>query len=174
MRTLSTLPIAFALVAGAPAPADADLKSIRWVGAVVNYDDASWLALTATSRSNLIFTCVAPDCSGGPMVYAYARPANDDSDQPGETCPAPIATSTGERRPLALVAPLVDGQPMDFTLFSNASGCRARDTPILEACATRGDVAYRLTTALRQGCNFGPALPQYRMIELLRGIRPDH
>ena len=108
------------------------------------------------------------------MVYAYARPADDATDEANQACPAALATTTGERRPLAIVPPPVDGQPIDFTLFSNSTGCRARDTPILEACATRGDVAYRLTTALRQGCNFAPILPQSRMIELLRGIRGDH
>ena len=135
-RGLSILPVAFALVTGAPAPADADVSSIRWVGAIVDYDTSSWMAQTATSRSNLVFTCIAPDCPGAPMVYAYARPADDATDEAGEACPAPVATSTGERRPLALVPPPVDGQPIDFTLFSNASGCRAQDTPILEACAS--------------------------------------
>ena len=120
----------------------------------------------------MVFTCIARECEGQPIVYAYARRL------PETTRPdAPRFCSTVEdaydRRQILQPMTAAPDDHIAFAATTAWSGCRAMDAPILAACAEHEGIGYRFATRLASGgCNFGPELSEQRFIELIDGVRP--
>jgi hypothetical protein len=150
--------IALALVLGfaAAAPARAG-DTVRFGDVVVSLGGSAWRAV-GDDGAALVFTCIAADCPGGSQVYAHSEA---EAEQP---CPGP-----GHRRD---AEPIAGETPLGFAAYSAWSGCRARDNPILSACAVHAGKAYHLVSTLAAGCNRAPEVPVSRFVELLNRIAP--
>ena len=146
------------------------VKQVAWEGATIAYDPEVWELFAPLDARDMQFTCIAADCPGRPAVYAYAWKEQADTDASVQfACDLSDADTSGIYGPLAM--PPADASLL-FTAARVWSGCRARDVPILEACAARAGIAYRLRTVIAGGCNHRPEMPEERFLELLRGIRP--
>lgn len=165
---------AFALIAVAIAlcqsqRAISETRKITWHGAVIEYDAAHFRLTPPTDGSGLVLTCIASDCPGQPHLYAIARNRTDDVED-GKVCPIPEDLHGNDWARLDLSREGA-GATMGFSAFSAWTGCRAMDAPVLDACAERDGVVYRLTNWLAGGCNYNPEMPVHRFIELLNAVR---
>jgi hypothetical protein len=153
---------AFAIaIAGVVGWAGADAAPMRLpLGkATILYDTAIWRALV--SDGAISFTCIAPDCTGQPRVFANVTTARDLAQR--------TAAAQHDSRRLR-----DDGVPsIPFPALAYWSGCRAQDAPILFSGGQVGDVAYAFVTAITAGCNFNPPMPEARFVELLRGFETN-
>jgi hypothetical protein len=157
--TLATLALFLAATA-----ALAETVSEPWLGAEIRYDPAVWRIRAPKGGADLLLTCVAPECEGGPTLYAYAWRTGSDEE---EACISPGKAGM-DPKPVSIPA-----TPLGFDVVESWSGCRALDTPIVEACAARSGTVWRIVSRLvRNGCNRDAPLPGQRLIELLRGIVP--
>jgi hypothetical protein len=139
----------------------------------VTYDDATWRVGNPTGPGAVVFTCVAADCKGNPMVFAMAEPPPESSAVLTRPfCRARLDPAMAWSHTLPLID--LSGGPyaLPFAAVTRWSGCRAMDQPILEACAEHGDLLYRFTTRFGGGCNFDPPVPAHHFQALLRGVRP--
>jgi len=132
--------------------------------AIVEFDPALWSA-SGSSATDLIFTCLAPDCEGRPLVFARSAPL--DQKEFAAFLDSPPAYDSRPLDPGSNVA-----GALSFEAASGWSGCRARDTPLLVARARSGDMAYYFVTGFAAGCHFGPEVPQDRFLGLLHGVKP--
>ncbi len=139
-----------------------------WLAAEIRFDSASW-RMSAPDAATRVFTCITPECEGQPAVYGFAWPAGDRREALAEACGS--ISTRGELTPLVADGKALHGE-MKFQAFTSWTGCRAVDTPVLQACAASDGIAYRLTTSLGSGCNRAPELPDGRFEDLLRSIIP--
>lgn len=151
------------------ASARADNSPATWFSAEIRADPTVW-SVNAPDAAGRIFTCIAPECDGRPEVYGRAWPAKDRKDALAEACGS-LGRHGETGRFLTGSGSL--GAAMGFKAFASWSGCRAMDSPILEACGATDGVAYRLTTAIVDGCNRSPEMPEDRFVDLLRSIVPS-
>jgi hypothetical protein len=128
--------------------------------AMILYDNAVWRTATA-GDGTITFTCVAPDCGGQPRVFASVTNVRELS--------ATLAAARRDGRTIRDTGV----PPLPFAALSYSSGCRSPDAPILFAGGQVGDEAYRFTTAIVTGCNFNPAPPEPRFLELVRGLETN-
>jgi hypothetical protein len=137
-------------------------ESLRWGDLDIPYAIDQWEVSPSDAGDSVVLICIASACSGRPVLYAIAAPASDSAaDLP-----------SFERDSIALPLP-PDSSALShpgFAAVSRWSGCRAMDVPILEATAIRAGIAYRITSALLEGCQFGSAMPQQMFIDLVAGI----
>jgi hypothetical protein len=160
---MRTLMLALAIVALC-ASASAETKTIRWQDVLVSVDTEVWRMDSPEGSDPLVLTCIAADCAGMPKVYGTIG-------KTGASCAA-RADDGNWRRALPVGAP-AEGQ-LRFSATSRWSGCRARDEPILEACAEHGGTTYAFASRIGGGgCNFRTQVPAARLLELLRAVRAD-
>jgi hypothetical protein len=152
---------AVALGAVAVSAAAAESETVRWGELQICYAAYDWEASPSDRGDAITFVCVAAACTGRPIVIATAAPVSDaDTEMP-------------PRRDDATPMPLPAGSSaaaLGFFADSLWSGCRAVDLPILEATLTRGGIAYRMTTAIVDGCQRGPEVPEDVFLDLVAGI----
>ena len=164
MRPLLVL-LALLSLPAAAISAEADI--VTWRGLAISIDPDEWQTRISPHGETLTLTCIAPDCGGEPSVYAIANAISSAAGVDRHIC---TAGDRNWRRALPLGETPVG--PIGLSADSRWSGCRAMDTPILEACGELGGLLYRLTTRVGEGCNFAPRLPESRFLSLLRRIGP--
>jgi hypothetical protein len=151
-----------------------EAASVLWLGVSVEYDTDAWRVAAPSTEGAVVFTCIAPECKGGPIVYGFAEQKPKDADDEASACRMPpdgAGHNYGDLQPLDR-PPAAEGA-IAFSASAIWSGCRAMDNPFYEACAEHAGVTYRLANHLgHSGCNFGPGLPAARFIELLHGVKP--
>jgi hypothetical protein len=154
---------AFAFAAILLAAPVAHAASVPLGNATVEFDPAVWKVTELSGVAALQFACIAPDCPGEPSVYATATSAAAAADDD---------PALPERDARKLADPLTssDGS-IAFVATSAWSGCRARDAATLAAVGAAAGTRYSFTTALGRGCNFLPAMPEGRFLELLRAVK---